>query len=71
MRALPKRIEVVDDEMAAVYRGMTPARRLQVASDLYASARRMLMSHLQVEHPGWSAEEVRREAVRRLSHGAC
>jgi hypothetical protein len=70
MRLPPKNFEIMDDEMAEVYRRMTPARRLQVASDLYASARQMLRSHLRAEHPEWSEGEVNREAARRLSHGA-
>jgi len=62
--------EVVDDEMAAVLRTKTGAERLAIASAMYTSARRMLLSHLTAEHPDWSEEEVQREAARRLSHGA-
>jgi hypothetical protein len=62
--------EVVDDEMAAVLRTKTGAERLAIASAMYTSARRMLLSHLAAEHPDWSEEEVQREAARRLSHGA-
>jgi len=62
--------EVVDDEMAAVLRTKTGAERLAIASDMYESARRMLLSHLAAEHPDWSEEQVTREAARRLSHGA-
>jgi len=61
--------EVVDDEMAAVLRTKTGAERLAIASDMYESARRMLLSHLAAEHPDWSEEQVTREAARRLSHG--
>jgi hypothetical protein len=64
------RFEVVDDEMAAILRGKTGAERLAIASAMYTSARRMLLSHLAAEHPDWSEEEVQREAARRLSHGA-
>jgi Rv0078B-related antitoxin len=64
------RFDVVDDEMAAILRGKTGAERLAMASDMYESARRMLLAHLAAEHPEWSEEEVQREAARRLSHGA-
>jgi hypothetical protein len=64
------RIEVVDEEMARILRGKTGAERLAIASGMYASARRMLLSHLAAEHPDWSEEQVTREAARRLSHGA-
>jgi len=65
-----RQIEVVDDEMAKILRQKTGAERLSIASEMYASARRMLMSHLRTEHGDWSEARVIREAARRLSHGA-
>lgn len=70
MRLDRGQIEVVDDEMAAVLRGMTGAQRLRIAFGMYSSARRMLLSSLRAEHPDWSEETVNRETARRLSHGA-
>jgi Rv0078B-related antitoxin len=70
MAGVPDRIEVVDDETAAVLRGKTGAERLAMAFAMFESARRMLLSHLAAEHPDWSIEQVTREAARRLSHGA-
>jgi hypothetical protein len=64
------RIEVVDDDMAAILRSKTGAERLAMASDLFASARRMIASHLAAEHPDWTDEQVQRETSRRISHGA-
>ncbi len=69
MRLDPGQIEVMDDQMAEVYRQMTGAQRLAIASGMFASARRMLLSHLRATHPEWSEEQVLREAARRLSHG--
>jgi hypothetical protein len=66
----PDRIEVVDDATAAILRGKTGAERLAMAHAMYESARSMFLSHLAAEHPDWSAEQVTREAARRLSHGA-
>jgi hypothetical protein len=66
----PRNIEVLDDEMAAVFRAMTGAQRLKIASDMFRSARRMLLSHLAAEHPDWDEERLQRETARRLSHGA-
>jgi len=63
-------IDVVDDAMARILRLKTGAERLQIASGLYASARRMLLSHLRAEHPDWGEARIIREAARRLSHGA-
>lgn len=63
-------IEVVDDEMARILRAKTGAERLKIASDLFASARRMIASHLTAEHPDWDEERIQRETSRRISHGA-
>ncbi len=66
----PRQIEVMDDDMAAVLRAKTGPERLRIAFSMYSSARRMILSHLSTEHPDWSDDEIRREAARRLSHGA-
>jgi hypothetical protein len=63
-------IEVMDDEMARVIRSKTGAERLRIASGKYASARRMLISHLRAEHADWDEGRILKEAARRLSHGA-
>jgi hypothetical protein len=70
MRLDIRQIEVMDDEMAKVLRQKTGAERLRIASEMYASARRMLMSHLRAEHKNWDETRIIREAARRLSHGA-
>lgn len=64
------RFEVVDDDMARVLRSKTGAERLQIASNMFASVRRMMASHLRMQHPDWSEEQVQREVSRRISHGA-
>jgi hypothetical protein len=66
----PRNIEVVDEEMAKVYRAMTGAQRLKIASDMFRSARRMLASHLAAEHPDWDEQRLQEEVARRISHGA-
>lgn len=67
---MPRTIEVMDDAMAEVIRAKTGAERLSIASGMYASARRMLLSHLRSEHSDWDEARVQEEAARRLSHGA-
>jgi hypothetical protein len=56
--------------MAAVFRAMTGAQRLNIANDMWVSARRMIESHLATEHPDWDEERIQREAARRISHRA-
>jgi len=65
-----RNFEVLDDEMARVFRAMSGAERLKIASDMYRSARRMIASHLAAEHPDWDEQRLREETARRLSHGA-
>lgn len=64
------RIEMVDEDMARILRAKTGAERLKIAGDLFASARRMIASHLAAEHPDWDEERIQRETSRRISHGA-
>jgi hypothetical protein len=66
----PRNIEVVDDDMAQVFRAMTGAQRLKIANDMFESARRMIASHLASEHPDWDEQRLQEETARRLSHGA-
>ncbi len=70
MQFLGARIEVIDEEMAATLRQKTGAERLEIASRMFSSARRMLLSHLRAVHPDWGQHQIEREAARRLSHGA-
>ncbi len=70
MRTLSARIEVIDEEMAATLRMKTGTERLAIASRMFGSARRMLISHLRARHPDWDQHQIEREAARRLSHGA-
>lgn len=66
----PRQVEVMDEEMARILRAKTGSERLRIASSMFASVRRMLVSHLTAQHPDWNRDEIRREAARRLSHGA-
>ena len=52
-------------EQIAIYRSMTPGRRLEIAEQMYWSARRMKSAWLKSQHPDWSEQQVEAE-VRRL-----
>ncbi len=60
----------MDEEMAEVLRGMTISERLRIASRMFVSARKAIISILRDQHPDWSEEQIIRETARRLSHGA-
>ncbi len=62
-------IEVVDEAMAKILRQKTPAERIRIAFNLWASVRKMLKVHLGRTHPEWCAEVLEKEVARRLSRG--
>jgi hypothetical protein len=66
----PRRIEVVEEEMAAVLRTKTGAERLRIASAMVEAARRMMASHLATEHPEWDERRVQEEVSRRIAGDA-
>ena len=70
--ALPPRRVLSDDnpspEQIEIYRRMTPGRRLELAENLYWSARRLKSAWLHSLHPDWSAEAVEAEVTRLFSH---
>jgi hypothetical protein len=69
-REAPVPLDAIDDVMAAVIRSKTGADRLRIASGMYASARRMILSHLRTQHSDWDEQRIVDEVARRLSHGA-
>jgi hypothetical protein len=70
MRTKNRVPDVIDDDMAAVFRGMTPRERLRVAFGLWTSTRNMLESLLRSQHPDWDDSAVKAEVAKRMSHGA-
>ena len=47
-----------------IYRRMTPERRLEIAEQLYWSARRLKAAWIRSLHPAWSEEQVEIEVKR-------
>ena len=46
-------------EQKKIYQTMTPEKKLQVALDLYYSAKELKAAGLKQQHPEWSAEKIR------------
>jgi hypothetical protein len=61
--------DIVDDDMAAVFRDKTPLERLRVAFGLWTSTRNMVERLLRSQHPDWDDRTVKAEVGRRMSHG--
>jgi hypothetical protein len=52
----------------AIYRRMTPERRLALAEGLYWTAREMKAAWLRAQHADWSESRVSQEVTRIFSH---
>lgn len=60
--------EQTSPEQFAILRRMTPGRRLELAEQLYWSARRMKAAWLRSLHPDWTEDQVAEEVKRNFSH---
>ncbi len=65
----PKRIEVVDEAVAAILRTKTPAERVMMGSAANRTARLLIAGRLMTIHPEWTEAEIQREIARRMSGG--
>lgn len=60
--------EETTPEQYEAYRRMTPGERLEMAEQLYWTARELKAAGLRHQHPDWSEEEVAREVTRIFTH---
>lgn len=65
-----RRIEVIDDATAEMFRSMTPGERIRAGLSEYDFARRMAEAGARHQHPAWTDDEIRAEVLRRLSRAA-
>ena len=66
----PRRIEVIDDATAAMFRRFTPAERFAKIDEAYRSARWIILAGIRDRHPDWTEEQCQDEASRRISGDA-
>ena len=64
------RIEVIDDQMAAVLRQKTGAERLQIANGMFRMAQRLIRSRLKAQHPDWTEDQIAAGVAIRIAHGS-
>jgi len=69
IRPDPRRIEVVDDVVAAVLRGKSPAEKLALAFSANRTMRLRIEGALRSWHPDWSDDQIHREVARRMTRG--
>jgi len=60
--------ELASPEQIEIYRRMSPGRRLELAEQLYWSARRMKSAWLKSLHANWTDEQVEAEVTRNFSN---
>jgi hypothetical protein len=69
LRVSPSRIEVIDEELAAVLRQKTPAERVEMIGAANRTARVLAAAGVRYQHPDWDDEQVQAEVIRRVCGG--
>jgi len=59
-------VELMDPVMVEIIQKMTPAQRLAIAFRMWESARRIVRSGVQYQHPDWSDEKIEQEISLRM-----
>lgn len=59
-----KRMEVIDEAMAAILRTKTPAQRVELVFQAGTLARTMMAAGVKSRHPDWSDQEIQQEVAR-------
>jgi len=65
----PKRIEVVDPEMAEILRHKTTEERIAMIFAANRTMRKVIEGHLRTDHPDWDDAQIQAEIARRFSRG--
>ena len=68
-RFKPGRIEVVDDEVAAILRSKTPGQRILMTGESWRSAVTWIRGVVRSRHADWDQDKIMAEVVRRLGLG--
>jgi hypothetical protein len=65
----PKRIEVVDKDLAAVLRLKSPMEKVAMIAAANRTARMLAAAGIRYRHPDWNDEQVQAEVIRRVCGG--
>jgi hypothetical protein len=65
----PRRIEVVDDEVAIVLRRKTPAERIAMGFAANRMVRLVIEGALRTDHPDWDDATIKAAVARRMLNG--
>ena len=61
-----KRIEAIDDDLAAVLRTKTPAERVEMIAAANRTARMLAAAGIRYQHPEWNESQIHAEVIRRV-----
>ncbi len=64
-----RRIEIVDPQMAEVYRSKTVTQRIQMMLDANATMRLLIAGALRTQYPDWSEQAINQEVAGRMLNG--
>ena len=65
-----RRIEAVDDAVAAILRTKKTWERAEMIFDANCTMRLLLEGHLRTLHPDWDKQQIQVEVARRMLYGA-
>lgn len=68
-RAIPPRIESVDDSLAEVLRDKSPAEKIEMVAAANRTARLLAAAGVRFVHPDWDEDQVQTEVIRRVCGG--
>ncbi len=61
MNLIPEYEEKLHPVQVEIYRNMSAQRKLEIASDLYRTARELKAMAIRDDHPDWTEEEVQKK----------
>ena len=66
----PRGIEVVDDSIAEILRGMSGAQKIRMVAAGWPLLRAMHAYQVREKHPDWAEDRVASEVNDRMTHGS-
>jgi hypothetical protein len=64
----PDHVRAADELQVAIYRAMTPQRRLEQALRMNHRMRELMATGFRDRHPGWTEAQVKRAVADRILH---
>lgn len=63
-------IEVVDGKIAEILKMKSGPERLNMVWDAWTFYEKTISAYLKNRHPEWTEDQIRKEIVRRVTHGS-